>query len=175
MSADAPVTLRFSSSPSIACAYGKAVFARRPMLVPAGRSVPMIEAILEELKLSKPRIEAFAQVAGSAPGGQCPLTFMHAAAMPLHLAILTHPAFPVRLLGLVHVENEIRQQRWLQASEPLALRAHIEGYEDTPRGHEFILETEASSAGTVVWQASSRFLARRPRKEGPGAPKQTFP
>jgi acyl dehydratase len=171
MSAEAPVTLRFTSPPSVACAYGKAVFAQRPALVPAHRSVPRIEAKLERFELTRARIDAFARVAGSAPDHKCPLTLPHVAAMPLHLAILTSNAFPVRLLGLVHVENEIEQQRWLAADEPISLRASLEGYDDTPRGHEFSLETEASVDGNVVWRETSRVLARRPKRAGDGKPR----
>jgi hypothetical protein len=136
--------------------------------VPAGRSVPRIEATLERVVLTRARIDAFARVAGSAPDHRCPLTLPHVAAMPLHLAILTSDAFPVRLLGLVHVENEIEQQRWLAADEPITLEASLEGYEDTPRGHEFCLETIASIDAHVVWRERSRFLARRPRRAGDG-------
>jgi len=171
MAAEAPITLRFTSPPSVACAYGKAVFMRRPVLVPAHQHVPHIEATLEQLVLTRARIDAFARVAGSAPDHKCPLTLPHVAAMPLHLAILTSNAFPVRLLGLVHVENEIEQRRWLPADEPIALRASLEGYEDTPRGHEFSIETEASIDGEVVWHAASRFLARRPKRAGDGKPR----
>jgi hypothetical protein len=150
----------------VACAYGKAVFARRPALVPAGRKVPRIEATLEDQVLSQPRIDDFVRVAGSAPANKCPLTLPHVVATPLHLAILTSAPFPVRLLGLVHVDNEIEQKRWLEAGERISLRASLEGYEDTPRGHEFALETEATAGGRTVWRAVSRFLARRPKSVG---------
>jgi acyl dehydratase len=155
----------------VACAYGKAVFARRPALVPAEQRVPRIEATLEQLVLTRARIDAFARVAGGAPDHKCPLTLPHVAAMPLHLAILTSNAFPVRLLGLVHVENEIEQQRWLAADQSISLGASLEGYEDTPRGHEFSLATKASIDGDVVWRETSRFLARRPKREGDGKPR----
>jgi acyl dehydratase len=171
MAAEAPITLRFTSPPSVACAYGKAVVMRRPVLVPADRHVPRIEATLEELVLTRARIDAFARVAGSAPDHKCPLTLPHVAAMPLHLAILTSNAFPVRLLGLVHVENEIEQHRWLEADQSISLRVSLEGYEDTPRGHEFSLATEASIDGEVVSRATSRFLARRPKRAGNGKPR----
>lgn len=170
MSGKAPVELTFSSVPSVACAYGKAVFAFRPALVRAGGSVPRIEATLASLELTEARTREFSHVAGSAPGHCCPLILPHVAAMPLHLAVLTNGAFPVRLLGLVHVDNEIEQQRWLVPGESVALRASIEGFEDTARGHEFVLETEARGEGGVLWRERSRLLARRPKAEGGGAP-----
>jgi len=166
MTSAGPVVLHFAAPPSIACAYGKALFTRRPALVPEGRSIPLIEAELDPQSLTRAQFDRFAAVAGGAPGHACPLTFPHVLAMPLHLAILTSPAFPVRVLGLVHIENEIMQTRWLQAGEPISVGARLEGYEDTPRGHEFMLKTDVSAAGEVVWRAASRFLARRPGKDG---------
>jgi acyl dehydratase len=171
MSARAPVFLRFTKPPSLVCAYGKAILMRRPTLVPAGRQVPRIEATLERHVLTRACIDAFAEIGGSAPGRKCPLTLPHVAARPLQLAILTSPAFPVRLFGLVHIDNEIEQTRWLEAGESIAIRASLEGYEDTPRGHEFALATEVSSAGSVVWRETSRILARRPKRAGAGKPR----
>lgn len=166
----APILLKFSAPPSTACAYGKAIFARRPALVPEGRRVPRIEATLDPQPLTRTRIDRFAAIAGGAPNGACPLTFAHVLAMPLHLAILTSPAFPVRLLGLVHVENEITQLRWLRAEDSITISAALEGYEDTPRGHEFTLATSVTAGGEDVWRATSRFLARRPKRESAGSP-----
>ncbi len=175
MTAEGPAALQFSTPPSIACAYGKAIFARRPALVPEGRRIPRIEATLDPRPLTRAQFDRFAAVAGGAPDHACPLTFAHVLAMPLHLAILTSPAFPVRLLGLVHVENEITQTRWLRAGESISIRAALEGYEDTPRGHEFTLATNVAVAGEGVWRATSRFLARRPKKESATTPRPVSP
>ena len=74
-------------------------------------------------------------------------------ATPLHLAMLGAEAFPVKLFGLVHVQNRIAMRQPLSAEEPAEIRAWIEGHRDTERGQEFDLHTEyvvaeASRCGT---------------------------
>jgi acyl dehydratase len=81
--------------------------------------------------------------------------------MPLHVALLTHPRFIVRLMGLIHVANEIHQVRALPVDGSLRLRTWIEGHRDTDRGHEFELFTEAEDAAGTAWHEKSTLLARR--------------
>ena len=67
--------------------------------------------------------------------------------MPLHLAMLGAEAFPVKLFGLVHVQNRIAMRQPLSAEEPAEIRAWIEGHRETDRGQEFDLHTEYVVAG----------------------------
>jgi acyl dehydratase len=89
--------------------------------------------------------------------------------MPLQFAILTHPKFPVRLMGLVHIANEIEQSRPLPADRPFALASWIEGYRETDRGHEFDLFTTAEDAQGTAWWEKSTLLARGPAGRKPGS------
>jgi acyl dehydratase len=82
--------------------------------------------------------------------------------MPLQFAILTHPRFVVRLMGLIHVANEIRQSRKLPADGVYVLRSWIEGHRDADRGHEFELFTALDDAEGTAWLEKSTLLARRP-------------
>ena len=81
--------------------------------------------------------------------------------MPLHLAMLGAEAFPVKLFGLVHVQNRIAMRQPLSAEEPAEIRAWIEGHRDTERGQEFDLHTEYVVAGEPLWDETCTFLARR--------------
>ena len=91
--------------------------------------------------------------------------------MPLHLAMLGAEAFPVKLFGLVHVQNRIAMRQPLSAEEPAEIRAWIEGHRDTERGQEFDLHTEYVVAGEALWDETCTFLARKRPAAGAGKPR----
>ncbi len=70
--------------------------------------------------------------------------------MPLHLAMLGAEAFPVKLFGLVHVQNRIAMREPLSADEAAEIRCWIEGHRETERGQEFDLHTEYVVGGRAA-------------------------
>ena len=155
------VSLSFSSAPSLGAAYARALLTLRPALAPAGHAQALIEASLAGVKPSAARLAAYREVCGYAPGRSLPLTYPHVMAMPLHMAILTASAFPVRLLGLVHVGNRILRYRQTGADQALDLTCSLTAMRETARGQEFDLVTEAACAGERAWAGTSTFLAHR--------------
>lgn len=101
--------------------------------------------------------------------GRLPITYPHVLAMPLHLALLTQPAFVVRLMGLIHVANEIEWRRPLAADRAYGVAAWVEGHRDTDRGQEFDLFTHLLQEGEPVWVERSTLLARGARRDPAGA------
>ncbi|HSD74992.1 MAG TPA: MaoC/PaaZ C-terminal domain-containing protein [Steroidobacteraceae bacterium] len=166
-----PVSMNFASPPSPWLAYPKMLLSQRPALVPKGREVPLIEARIGALKAKRQHLADYRRVCGFAADGKLPLTFPHVMTTPLHMAILTHEAFPVRLLGLVHVRNEITAQRAVAEDEALDAHCLLRGHRDTDRGQEFDLLITLSSAAGIVWSETSTFLARqRTPRSGDGKP-----
>lgn len=157
----AVVSYHFRRLPSSFRYYPRAVFGRRAALVPADRSVPRLEGHVESAAIRAGHLARYRRVCGFADGEYLPVTYPHVVAMPLHIALLTHPLFPVRLMGLIHVANEIRQARPLRVAGRYRLRSWIEGHRDADRGQEFDLFTEADDHGGVAWQEKSTLLARR--------------
>jgi acyl dehydratase len=170
------VSLNFNSLPSVWMAYPKALLARRPSHVPQGREVPSIEARIEGLETDARHLDEYRRVCGFAADHRLPLTYPHVLAMPLHMAMLTCDAFPVKLLGLVHVRNVVRSRARIAQDDLVDLRCHLAGHRETDRGQEFDLMTECSVDEQPVWNETSTFLARRrrPRDGAPSAP-QTAP
>ena len=165
-----PVSMSFTSPPSPWLAYPKMLLSQRPALVPKGREVPLIEARIGALKAKRQHLADYRRVCGFAADGKLPLTFPHVMTTPLHMAILTHEAFPVRLLGLVHVRNEITVQRAVAEDEALDAHCLLRGHRDTDRGQEFDLLITLSSAAGIVWSETSTFLARQRSRSGDGKP-----
>ena len=149
--------------PSVWRSYASAFTARRPPLAPPG--VRVEGAILEARRVVAPAagLAAYRRTCGfAADARSLPLTYPHALANALHLALITSPAFPVRFLGLVHLRNTIRSLRRLPDAAPLDLRCLIEGPRETERGQEFDLVTEVRVDGAVGWSEIAVLLARKP-------------
>jgi len=90
-----------------------------------------------------------------------PVTYPHVLAGPLHMALLTHRRFVVRLLGLIHVANEIHQIRPLPEIGTYRTRVWVDGFRDGDRGHEFELFTEFEDSLGTAWHEKATLLARR--------------
>ena len=162
----AAVSYRFKRLPSSFRYYPRAMFGKRAALVPDGQKVPRLEASVEAVATRRSHLARYRQVCGFGDDGQLPITYPHVLAMPLHVALLTHPQFIVRLMGLIHVANEIHQVRALPVCGSLRLRSWIEGHRDSDRGHEFELFTEAADREGTAWHEKSTLLARRPAGSG---------
>lgn len=157
-----PVILSFDSMPQLRRSYPRVLLQRKPTLVAAGRSVPRIEAHLGAHVADPEQLNTYRALCGFADRGSLPLPLPHVLATPLHLEILTHPRFPISVLGLVHLRNAITQHRRIRTGETLDLRCSIEGHRATARGQEFELWTHVRAADALVWEECCTFLARGP-------------
>lgn len=137
---------------------------RRPKGEPA---LPPLEVEVRDVAVDAGHLAAYAQVCGFAAIEQLPITFPHVMAGALHLHLLTQAPFPFPLLGLVHVRNEIRQQRPLLPDERLSLRVRIGESRRVRQGIEFDMLTDASVEGSSVWTETSTILHRMPGPKGP--------
>jgi acyl dehydratase len=162
-------TLEFSRAPGLWAAYRRAVLARKPRLVPAGATVPRIEARLARVTVDQRHLTRYAALCGAAAADSLPIAYPHVLAAPVHLAMLAGNAFPVRLLGLVHLRNRITLRQPLPPDAPATMLSSIEGHRDTERGQEFDLRTEYVVDGEVLWVETCTFLARG-RSGGETAP-----
>lgn len=167
--------LEFSSLPNAAKVLPRVLFGRKPALLPEGRSVPRIEARCSGVMPDRATVAAYRQVCGFPDGEHLPVSIPHILAHPLHMEMVTHPRFPLGLLGLVHVQNSIVQYRPIKNRELLDWQSVIEGHRDTERGQEFELRTWVRAGDELVWEECSTMLARKrsrgdqPRKDKPRA------
>jgi acyl dehydratase len=157
----AVVSYRFPRLPSVFRYFPRAVFGRRHGLVPPGSDVPRLEGGVATVRASGSHLARYRDVCGFPDDGCLPITYPHVLAMPLQFAILTHPCFVVRLMGLIHVANDIEQARALPAAREYGLRSWIEGHRDSERGHEFDLYTSLEDSAGTAWLEKSTLLARR--------------
>jgi hypothetical protein len=154
-----PVSLHFTSAPALAPAYLKILLARKPAF--ATGTVPRIEAVLERFAVDRRHLARYRRVCGDSDSNELPITYPHVIATPVHLAMIACEAFPVSLLGVVHIRNRIVQHRPLRFDDAGEIHAWLQGHRDTARGQELDLQTQIRVDGEVVWSETSTFLARR--------------
>lgn len=160
----AAVHFQFASAPSVWRYYPQALFARRAPLLPDGVTVPRLEAEVASLTVVPSHVARYRAVCGFAADGQLPVTYPHVLAMSMHLALMTHERFIVRLMGLIHIANEIVQFRPLPENGRYRLACHVEGHRDGDRGQEFDIITELHDADGLAWRENCTLLARRAGK-----------
>ncbi len=154
-------SLSFERSPAVWPSLARALLARRPLLLAAGETIPSLEARLAPAVPDAAHLDAYRELCGFEPDQRLPITYPHVLAGSLHLALLTSDAFPLRLLGLVHLRSRIEAQRAIGQREPIDLRCRVGGHRESARGQEFELYTEARAGGQLAWTETSTLLARR--------------
>jgi acyl dehydratase len=102
----------------------------------------------------------YARVCGFRVSDVLPVTYPHLLVFPLQTKLMTDPAFPFPLIGLVHVANRIHQVRPVHADEPLVVRVHADNPRPHERGVQFDMVSEALADGQPVWHEVSTYLRR---------------
>src|SRR3954462_1223349 len=115
-----PYSLSFGSQPSIVPSYARIVLRRKEPVVADGSHIPRLEAALRSYRPKRSRVEAYRAVCGGAPSDYLPVAYPHVIATPVQLALLSSAAFPVRLMGLVHLRNHIESYRPIHVDETLS-------------------------------------------------------
>ncbi|MGP4845852.1 MaoC family dehydratase [Marinobacter sp. 1Y8] len=124
--------------------------------------IPELAAELIGVSTDTSRLKQYASLCGFAAGSKVPVTWPHILAFPLHLKLLTEKAFPLPLLGLVHLRNTITQFRPIAVGECMDIQVRLDNQVSTDKGMEFDLVTEVYIGGQRVWESFSTNLYRQP-------------
>ena len=121
-------------------------------------------------------VDAYAKVCGFPTKDTVPLSYPHMLAFPLHMGIMTDPAFPAPAIGTVHLENSIARHRQIAVGEELAVSASVGPPEPHPKGtlYRFMTQVRAGDEQLLVWESTSTYL-RRGRGDESAASGPTFP
>lgn len=131
-------------------------------VIKRGRStqLPALRLVSPAAPLEPVAIERYARVCGFIPEHGVPLTFPHLLAFPLHLLMLTDPAFPWPALGLVHLANQVRLRRPLSYRDVLRIEVEFGALLRHDKGQAFVLHTRLYRRGEAVWDGDSVYLKR---------------
>ena len=156
---DAPISLQYQAPPRNGGALVRSLFAARPAQAPDAHHGIRFDARWQGARADAARLAQYRQVCDLPDTGTLPLLYLHAMAMPLHMAILSHARFPLRLLGLVHWSNQLESLRPIANGEAVDMHCTLDGIQTTERGQSFAIHTTLSTGGTVAWRETSTFLS----------------
>ncbi len=156
---DTPISLKYQAAPRNGAALFTSLFAGRPTQVRVEQQAIRFDAHWHGARADAARLAQYRQVCGLPDTGTLPLLYLHAMAMPLHMAILSHARFPLRLLGLVHWSNQLESLRPIANGEAVDMHCTLDGIEATERGQSFAIHTTLSTGGSVAWRETSTFLS----------------
>ena len=124
------------------------------------KKVPNLQLALYGQVADPKAVKHYNKVCGFDNSNHLAPTWPHMMAFPLHIKLLTNPAFPFPLAGLVHVKNTISQARPISIDEPLDFTCTLSQGEANPKGITFDITTEVKSGGKLVWLEVSTNLYR---------------
>ncbi|MFR0674351.1 MaoC family dehydratase [Enterobacterales bacterium AW_CKDN230030176-1A_HGKHYDSX7] len=112
------------------------------------------------LRIDRDPLAAYRGLCRFPDEGHLPATYPHVMAFGLHLQLMTAPAFPFPLLGMVHLGNRLEVLRPLGGLDSLRFSVHAEHLRPHAKGGTFDLVTEAEDGLGVIWRETSRMLVR---------------
>ena len=151
--------ITFDRAPDLRRIYASALLTGR------GNSggLPDAKAVRTGIRIDLDNLVDYARVCGFSVGGALPLTYPHLLAFPLQMTLMSERAFPLSLLGAVHVDNAITAVRPIAVDEALDVTVRAERLRPHPSGRQVDLVSEASVGGEVVWREVSTYLSRGER------------
>lgn len=153
--------LEYQSLPAITSSYLKAATTFSGGLSD-GETIPDIVAELPGLEVRAADLAEYRKVCGFQHTPYLPVTYPHVLAFPIHMAVMTHKQFPLKLLGLIHLRNEITQYRDIETAEKLHLQVRVGGHKMVAKGLEFDLVTRLRDrAGDLIWEETGTMLSRQ--------------
>jgi acyl dehydratase len=131
-----------------------------PGLRKTATDLPDLTLARRDVAVDPAHVAAYASVCGFPRKDTLPLPYLHMLAFPLHMALLTDPAFPFPAMGTVHLENTITQHRALTATERYDLTVSAANLRTHAKGRVFDMLTEIRVGDEVVWDEVSTYLRR---------------
>lgn len=152
------------ASPSLASLYAKAAGARLAALLPGGKpaggALPEVEHHLEGLQVDAAKLVAYQRLMGDTVRDELPSVFVHGMVFPLAMSVMVRKDFPLPLLGMVHLANQVTHLRPISPGATLWATARAVNLREHRAGTQLDLVVEAGEGADMVWRGVSTYLAR---------------
>ncbi|AYA02009.1 hypothetical protein BEN74_03455 [Acinetobacter sp. WCHAc010034] len=159
-------TRHFSQLPKPYLAYPK-VIQSLIFKKPKGEKVlPQVEYVVDSFKVDQKHLKAYNQVCGFKNNGYIPAIYLAVLSQSLQMHMMTQEAFPFAILGLVHIRNQVKQNRKVGVNEQLTLSCKFGELKPHDKGVQFDFITTAKVGNEVVVEALTTYLARQKTTAG---------
>lgn len=125
-----------------------------------GAELPATRIIVPAAPVAPGHLAAYSRICGFSESGALPLTYPHVLGFAPAMRLMTHRAFPLPVVGLVHTWIEITRHRTLQPQDAPELTVYGAELTGHRRGTEVTMVTEARIGGELVWASRSGYLSR---------------
>ena len=139
-----------------------------------GDALPQIRSEWKGCKFDQSILKRYRKIC-EIEGDGVPLLFPHSFLGPLHLQVMTHSSFPLKLLGSIHHRNHVIQYKPLDPHGTYDVGLDLGELRRRPQGLEFDLVTKISAGGDAYWESVTTILVRKKSKsENPESPLASF-
>lgn len=123
-------------------------------------TLPAAAHAVRGIRIDVDRLSAYQHLMGEPARDSVPAGYVHALAFPVAMSLMTRADFPLPLLGMIHLQNNVRALRPVSCAETLDVTAWAENLRAHRRGSQVDMVTEVSSDGKLVWRGVSSYLAK---------------
>lgn len=181
--------------PKLSRLYQKAgLDAVRSKLASAGRltAFPEQSVVADHPGISDAQAEQYRRLLGGEAFDKAhrlslPSVLLHIAGFPVQMALMSRDAFPLPLMGMVHLSNEVLHSQPVGAGTPLQILARADHFAPHRRGTQADVIIEIYPAGMDIatagpadclYSSTSRYLGMGtylfPKEEGSSSPREDF-
>src|SRR2546425_916082 len=105
---------------------------------PQGKpDIPSLSAAVKSVKVNAKNLADYNKICGFEGGEFLPLTYPQVMVASLQMYLMTQPQFPLPLLGIVHVRQQIQVMRPMRADEVFDVEIRTGDSRDVRAGLEF--------------------------------------
>ena len=154
-------TRHFSQLPKPYLAYPK-VIQGLIFKKPKGEKVlPQVEYVVDSFQVDQKHLKAYNEVCGFKNNGYIPAIYLAVLSQSLQMHMMTSEAFPFAILGLVHIRNQVKQQRKVGVNEKLTMSCKFGELQPHDKGAQFDFITTVKAGNETVVEVLTTYLTRQ--------------
>ena len=148
--------VEYRSRPSALAYMSRAMLARRH----APARLPQLIVRWRGVRAVSSDVEAVCALAEQPRSEFLPFLYFHIVGFRLHMALLTHPAFPVPIWRMLQVRNRLVQHRRLRRSASVDFELRLAAVRVFDKGMEADVSMSIHESGALAWESINTFYAR---------------
>lgn len=131
-------------------------------------ALPDVRHRVENVTATPEKVAAFQGLMGRFQSQFLPSGYVHTLAFPVAVSVLARRDFPLPLLGMIHLRNEVRHLHPIAIDERLSVTARVEKLLPHRSGTMADVVVDVEAASQLVWSGRSTYLAKGVQAAAPG-------